>query len=53
VDEGRSRSPSAATIAQLAVPRISDAALETCFTLRPEYISPSQAERVKGVNLGL
>jgi tRNA threonylcarbamoyladenosine biosynthesis protein TsaB len=53
LDEARRPSPSAVTIAQLAAPELPRTPLDSCFTLRPEYISPSQAERVKGVNLGL
>lgn len=53
VDEDRVRSPRATTIGRLAIPHLATTKQETCFTLRPEYISPSQAERVKGVNLGL
>jgi tRNA A37 threonylcarbamoyladenosine modification protein TsaB len=53
VDMARRPSPSAETLALLAQAGLAGADPESCFTLRPAYISPSQAERVKGVNLGL
>ena len=53
VEAARRPSPSAETLALLARAGLADADPESCFTLRPAYISPSQAERVKGVDLGL
>jgi len=52
-DLTRPASPSAATVAQLAAPLLAAPPDDTWFTLRPEYVSPSQAERTHGVNLGL
>lgn len=52
-DAGRPQSPGAVTIAQLAEPLLLEAPQDTWFTLRPEYVSLSQAERTHGVNLGL
>jgi tRNA threonylcarbamoyladenosine biosynthesis protein TsaB len=53
VDAERRLTPSAATTARLALPELPTTPLESCFTLRPEYLSPSQAERMRGVDLGL
>ena len=53
VDPGRAESPSAVTLARLAGWRLGQTAVESYFILRPEYVSPSQAERNRGVNLGL
>ncbi len=52
-DAGRPESPAAATIARLAEPLLAEAPEDTWFTLRPEYVSLSQAERSHVVNLGL
>lgn len=52
-DEGRPLSPTAATVALLALPLLPQTPLASCFTLRPNYICLSQAERNQGVNLGL
>lgn len=53
LDTGRRPSPSAGTIALLALPLLASATPASAFTLRPQYLSPSQAERVRGVDLGL
>lgn len=50
-DTARRLSPAAATIAHLATPLLPETPLESCFTLRPDYIGLSQAERSQGVNL--
>ena len=53
VDVERAVSPSAVTVARLAGSRLARCAEDSYYTLRPEYVSPSQAERNWGVNLGL
>ncbi len=45
--------PRASTIALLAAPRLVGADAQSCFTLRPNYIAVSQAERSQGLDLGL
>ena len=53
LDAERSASPSAVTVARLARWQLGKAARDSYYTLRPDYVSPSQAERNRGVNLGL
>jgi len=53
LDAERRASPAAATIALLAWPLLEATSPDSAFTLRPEYLSPSQAERMRGVDLGL
>jgi tRNA threonylcarbamoyladenosine biosynthesis protein TsaB len=52
-DGQRAVSPSAVTVARLARERWGEVAEDSYYSLRPEYVSPSQAERNWGVNLGL
>ncbi len=46
-------SPRASTIARLGAVQIEDAPSDSYFSLRPNYLMVSQAERGLGVNLGL
>ncbi len=46
-------SPRASTIARLGAVQIEDAPSDSYFSLRPDYLMVSQAERGLGVNLGL
>jgi len=46
-------SPRASTIARLGVAQIQEAPSDSYFTLRPNYLMVSQAERGLGVDLGL
>ena len=46
-------SPHASTIARLGAEKLDEAPADSCFTLRPNYVLVSQAERVMGVNIGL
>ena len=46
-------SPHASTIARLGAKKLDEAPADSCFTLRPNYVLVSQAERIMGVNLGL
>lgn len=48
-----SDSPRASTIAYLGAPALGRTAPDSCFTLRPVYVLLSQAERARGVDLGL
>lgn len=52
-DAQRGPSPRAGTVGRLAEPRLALTPPESHFTLRPEYVSVSQAERTWGVDLGL
>lgn len=45
--------PSGAWLARLAAPLLESAAPDAAFSLRPMYLFASQAERAKGVDLGL
>ena len=53
LDTAKGASPSAETVARLAGWALGQAAADSYYILRPEYVSPSQAERNWGVNLGL
>jgi tRNA threonylcarbamoyladenosine biosynthesis protein TsaB len=53
IDAQRAPSPSAVTVARLAAGSRGQRAEDSYYTLRPEYVSPSQAERNWGVSLGL
>lgn len=45
--------PSAQVVARLAAPRIAAAARDAAFALRPMYLYASQAERARGMDLGM
>ena len=53
LDAERAVSPSAVTVARLAERELGQVTEDSYYTLRPEYVSPSQAERNRGVSLGL
>ncbi|MBC7286808.1 MAG: tRNA (adenosine(37)-N6)-threonylcarbamoyltransferase complex dimerization subunit type 1 TsaB [Armatimonadetes bacterium] len=45
--------PTAAAVARLGLREAASAPRENVFAIRPVYLLPSQAERVKGIDLGL
>ena len=52
-DDQPGRCPRASIIAQLGTERLGEADGQSHFTLRPRYVGLSQAERTRGINLGL